>query len=255
MNRSLKGLRVLNTRPKHQAPTFSELIRQAEGIAFEFPTIEIKQSHSNWIDKIPALHQINHAIFISANAVIYCFDLLKERNIVWPSHINVIAIGNGTAKLLEHYQIRVNEIPLIPDSEHLLTLNSLQQLTNQTVLLFKGEGGRQIIENHLLRAGANTIILPVYQRTLPIISNEIANSLWRENAVDIILLTSEQSLQNLFKLFSTEAHTWLQNKPFLVISDRLAQAASIRGVKKIITSHPDKMMDALFDYKGLIHGR
>lgn len=90
--------------------------------------------------------------------------------------------------------------------------------------------------------------LLVYKRILPQISPQYLNTLWRDNRVDIILLTSEQSIFNLFKLFDKEAHDWLQNKTCLVISKRLAQSAKSLGMKKIIISHPAKIMDALFDY-------
>ncbi|CZR33605.1 Uncharacterised protein [Legionella pneumophila] len=41
----------------------------------------------------------------------------------------------------------------------------------------------------------------------------------------------------------------LQNKPCLVISDRLAKVASLFGIKKILISHPERMIGTLFDYK------
>lgn len=256
MNQSLQGLRVLNTRPKDQAHLLNELIAKAGGIAIECPTLEIIETSKEWISSLPDLNSVHQAVFISANAVHHCFTQIIKHNITWPTKIRVIAIGNGSANALKNYNIKVDEIPDAPDSEHLLTLHCLQELSNQTLLLFKGEGGRQLIEEDVLKKGANLYSLAVYKRIMPKIRRKFINSLWRENLVDIILLTSEQSMHNLFKIFGKEAHSWLKQKPFILISERLAHSAALLGITKMFISHPDRMMNTLFDnYQGLIHGK
>ncbi len=254
MTNTLNGLRVLNTRPQEQGRILSEQIHQAGGLSIALPTLEIKENNSEWLELLPDLKEVSSALFISANAVHYCFKLLQEHHISWPKHIHVIAIGQNTANTLKHYRIKVDDLPLVPNSEHVLTLPSLQQIKQKIILLFKGEGGRTLIEESLITKQAKLIILAVYQRILPAINYQFTNSLWRDDAVDIILLTSEQSIHNLFKLFSQDAHHWLQNKPCLVISERLAKTASILGIKKIKISHPNWIINTLLDYKDHIHG-
>lgn len=256
MKRTLQGLRILNTRPKDQAQLLSREISALNGTVIECPTIEIQPVNNNWIHSLPNLMNVHHAIFVSANAVHYCFHELKENNIPWPTQINVIAIGQGSANALNERGIRVHEIPEISDSEHLLDLNSLKLINKKIVLLFKGEGGRTLIEENLHKKGANVLIQWVYKRKLPTISPELITSIWRDDLVDIILFTSEQSLHNLFMMFGKEAQDWLINKPCLVLSERLAKSASLMGIKKIIISHPDQLMDTLFNYyQGLFHGQ
>lgn len=249
MNQSLRGLRILNTRPKWQAQTLSKDIAKFGGVVIECPTLEIIASENNWFNSLPDLKQVHHAIFVSPNAVHYGIGQLLQNKITWPAKINVIAIGQGTAKALNTFRVQVNNIPDEPDSERLLALDTLQQLKNQTVLLFKGEGGRKLIEEGLLARGAQLFSLPVYQRAMPEVRHQLLNSLWHDDLVDIILFTSEQSMHNLFKMFSKESHSWLRHKPCLVISERLAKEASLSGMKKIIISHPDRMINTLFDYK------
>lgn len=253
MKRTLKGLRVLNTRPRKQANILTKSITDLGGRVIELPTLEIQPTPQNWIHQLPDLNQISHAIFISANAAYYCFSQLDR---LWPQTIKVIAIGHGSAKAISEFNIPIHSIPAKPDSEHLLRLPTLQQLKDQTVLLFKGEEGRELIQEGLLQQGAEVISLAVYKRVIPLIRHEFINSIWREDLVDIILLTSEQSISNLFTMFNEEAHDWLQLKPCLVISERLAKSAAQQGMKKILISHPDGMMDTLLDnYQGLIHGQ
>ena len=117
------------------------------------------------------------------------------------------------------------------------------------MLLFKGIEGRTFIEEGLRLKQAKLVILEVYQRLMPEISQQWLNSLWRNDAVDIILLTSEESMRNLFQLFNQEAHIWLQNKPCLVISERLAQTAALLGIKNIKLSHPNRIINTLLELK------
>ncbi|KGP62378.1 uroporphyrinogen-III synthase [Legionella norrlandica] len=249
MTISLKGLRILNTRPKGQAQALNKEIIEAGGVPVECPALEIISSQKNWIAQLPDLSAINQAIFVSPNAVRYSLSKLVAKGIHWPTSIRVIAIGKGTAKALTEFHIPVNDVPELPNSEHLITLDSLQEIKNQQILLVKGEDGRKLIEEYLLSKDTKLHSLTVYKRIIPMINKEFINSLWRNDLVDIILLTSEHSLRNLFKMFSKEGQIWLQNKPCLVISDRLAKTASLFGIKKILVSHPDRMINTLFDYK------
>ncbi|MGC1181619.1 uroporphyrinogen-III synthase [Legionella sp.] len=247
MSRSLRGLRILNTRPHKQAASLSTAIRAGGGSVIELPTLEI-QATPDWLHSLPDLKKINQAIFVSANAVEHCFMQLNQANISWPSSIKVIAIGQGSTMMLKQFDTHVHMIPEMPNSEHLLVINSLQQPQKQNILLVKGKEGRTLIEETLSSRGANLIVLNVYQRAMPKINPQFVKSIWREDLVDIILITSEQSIHHLFKLFEEEAHNWLRSKTCLVLSERLAHVAFSLGINTIIRSHPSRMMNALFNY-------
>ena len=132
MNPTLKGLRILNTRPVSQAQELSKKIIATGGTAIECPTIEIQATNNNWLDHLPHLNNVNQAIFISSNAVHYCFAQLKLHDIQWPASIKVIAIGHSTAKTLNDFNIPVHHIPDIPNSEHLLSIYSWQDLKTKS---------------------------------------------------------------------------------------------------------------------------
>lgn len=248
MSQTLHGLCVLNTRPEHQAAQLTQAIQEAGGRVIACPTLKIIKTSTNWISSLPNLNQIQQALFISANAVHYCFTELLQHQIDWPPHIRVIAIGKASAQALTDYKIQVHEKPEFPDSEHVLNLKCLQQIKDQNVLLFKGLGGRPLIEQELTQRRAHVISVSVYQRTMPKVDSKVLQSIRHQDLVDIILITSEQSLHNLFKMFGSEAINWLQGKTYLVLSERLAQAAGVYGIRNIITGHPNQMMQTLFDY-------
>lgn len=249
MSRSLQGLRILNTRPKKQGQKLADLITKAGGISIDCPSIEIQASPYDWMDTLPDLYSVDQAIFISANAVDYFFQQFQSQAKIWPEQINVIAIGDASAQALNAYGISAHHIPAMADSEHLLALPCLQSLNEQSILLVKGEGGRPLIEQELLKKKAQVLALPVYQRILPTLPLGFTHSLWRDDAVDIILLTSEQSMHHLFALFSPDAHAWLRSKPCFVISERLAHIATSLGINKVRVSPPDSIINSLLDYK------
>jgi uroporphyrinogen-III synthase len=234
MNTSLKNLRILNTRPLGQEKSWSLAIKNAGGIAIEFPLLAIEYLPSDWTKTLPNLNLVDFAIFISVNAVNACFTILEKQQIIWPANIQVIAIGKATAKALIEQGIRVDFTPSIEDSEHLLSLPCLQNIAEKNILLFKGEGGRSLIEETLISRDAKLTIVPVYIRSLPDYKPEFIDLIWQNDAVDIILLTSEAAIENLFTLFQSEAaRTWLCNKPCLVISERLANKATAIGIKTL----------------------
>lgn len=254
---SLHKLRVLNTRPYEQAKDLSLAINKAGGIAIECPALVIEASDTPWLSSFSAsASSADYAIFISANAVNYCFTHLAQQKLSWPATLQVIAIGEGTAAALANYDISVHLMPLKADSEHLLALTELQQINTKTILLFKGEEGRTLIADTLQDRGAILVIFSVYKRVIPKTEPQYLHSLWRDDAVDIILFTSQQAMHNLFTLFGEQARTWLCSKPCLVLSNRLAKLASLLGMQTILVSSPAMILETLQQFKqGLIDDR
>lgn len=251
--RLLNGLRVLNTRPLEQGKNLSQMINAAGGVALECPAISIEPTSKDWLRSLPSLDSVEKAIFVSTNAVKYCFTALTQN---WPQTIQVIAVGQATAEALRNYNIHVTLRPEIADSEHLLELQALQQVNNETILLFKGEKGRPLIEETLSSRGANLLIFQVYKQLLPQANSELFHSLWHNQAVDIILFTSQQAMHNIFLLFGEGAKDWLRSLPCIVISERLAKEAALLGMQTIIVSAPEALLDALYEFnQGLSHGQ
>lgn len=256
MSKDLKNLCVLNTRPKDQAATLNQKIHAAGGRCIDFPVLEIQATPEDWISKLPALDTVSKAIFTSTNAVHYCFNALEKASIQWPDRIEVIAIGSATAESLNQRMGLTSYIPAIADSENLVNLPMLLAANHDTVLLFKGVGGRTVIAETLIARGLNLISLDVYQRCLPSIDQKKIESLWNNPDIDIILLTSEQSINNLFTLLGDFGRDWLCKTPCIVLSERLAKAATDAGIKQVILSSPDTLLISLYQFnQGLIHGQ
>ncbi|HBI21004.1 MAG TPA: uroporphyrinogen-III synthase [Legionella sp.] len=245
----LNGLRVLNTRPSKQGEALNQAIRDAGGLPIDLPALLIEPTPHDWLPQLPALASIQHALFISANAVDYFFARLTEAAMPWPAGICVTAMGTATAAALSQQRIQVHQVPAIADSEHLLTLDALQQIENDTVLLIKGASGRTLITETLLARRARLISLDVYRTQPPLFDRTEINSLWQDDALDIILFTSEQAMRNLLDAFAGKGQSWFCSKPCLVISERLATVGASLGMKCIHLCHHDTILTALKGFK------
>jgi len=253
---SLKGLRILNPRPTVPGKELSSAIEEAGGQSINCPALEIQPTSSEWMLDLPPLESVDMAIFISISSVRCALKEIKDSGLSWPSSIYTIAIGSKTAMELERAQIHVDETPESADSEHVIKLSSLRNLFNKTILLFKGVGGRKLIENTLKKREANLTVLEVYQRKLPDFNKNRVNSIWHEDKVDIILFTSKEIIDNVFKMFGKEAYEWICSKPCIVLSQRLAQYAQHKGMQYIIISQPDNIIKCIHNvHQGLIHGK
>lgn len=244
-NIDLDGLRVLNPRPQHQAADLTRMIQTAGGVAVEFPTLDIENLPIEWITTLPPLSDFQTAIFVSVNAVTAFFAALRCTHLEWPASIQIIAIGKGTASALAKQGMTQIQMPAIADSEHLLDLPALQNIQNQTLLLITGEKSRPLLETALSQRGADIRKVVVYRRTLPKKNLQFTQALWHDDAVDIILMLSQEAIDNLFVLFEDDARTWLTSKPWIVISPRLVDIAQTYHVRTVILSPYNEILTTL----------
>jgi uroporphyrinogen-III synthase len=171
-------------------------------------------------------------IFISPNAVRYGLRLLAGRGL--PARLQVAAVGDATARALESHNITPSILPSERfDSEALLELPELQQMTGREVLIVRGNGGRPTLGDTLKQRGATIEYAEVYRRECPQI--EVAPLLERwPDEVDIVTATSNQILENLLKLVGKSGGELLRSTPLVVISERMRLHASKLGWSEII---------------------
>lgn len=244
---TLSGLCLLNTRPKEQGLPLQQQIVAAGGACVNLPVLNIEPcTISQAICYQSTL--CRYAIFTSANAVKHYFQRLTNYQLTFSKNTRVIAIGKATATMLKKEGIQTHYLPEEANSEALLTLPELQQVRAQTITLIKGEKGRELLAKELLKRGALVQEVIAYRRTLPDYPLKTLQALRHKYPINIILITSEQALDNLFQLLGTFDEQWLLNTPAIVISPRLATIAEQRGIKTIIISHYDKLINTLYNF-------
>lgn len=236
---ALNGLRILVTRPTHQAENLCRLIEQQGGIAIRFPTLAIVAC-DDLLTIQKTLADLNHfqwLIFVSSNAVNFALKA-NDGKIAKPKMLRLGAIGTATAKALAMAGLSVDLIPAQNyNSEALLALPELQQIQGQRFLIVRGEGGREELANILRSRGADVHYLNVYKRIIPSTNNSDVIAMLEQNELDVITVTSGEVLQNLLIMLGAARHPQLFNLPLVVVSDRIKQMAVDMGFKRIAVAN------------------
>ena len=231
----LNGVRVLVTRPQHQAENLCRLIEEQGGITVRFPTLAIVGCDNLRAirDTFTHLDDFQWLIFISANAVNFALKA-NDGKIPHSKVRQIAAIGKATANALAIAGVPVDLHPEQPyNSEALLAMPHLQEVQGQKILIVRGEGGREELASTLHHRGADVHYLNVYKRTIPIISNTTIVNLLEQNKLDVITVTSAEILQNLLIMLGEARHRQLFSLPLVVVSDRIKQLATELGFKRI----------------------
>jgi len=230
----LQGVTVLVTRPAHQAEHLCQLIEAHGGVAIRFPLLTIKgPSNPQALDEIMGrLAEFDIAIFISPNAVEFGMQAIESHDGLPPS-IKIAAVGQGSARSLAQLGIKTDIFPTQQfNSEALLAMEEMQGVAEKRVVIFRGEGGRELLAEILRERGAHVEYAECYRREKPRLdTKELASQLSQGN-IDIITLTSSESLQNLYDLAQEPARSSLLTLPVVVISERTQLLAKQLGFQQ-----------------------
>ncbi len=229
----LAKIKVLVTRPAQQANLLCQMIEAQGGEAVRFPVIEIIEIPNK--SALLNAKSNDFAIFISANAVekaLPNFDLSPQ--------CQVFAVGKRTAETLKTSGITAHCPPPPFNSEALLEMPELQKaaIQNKQIVIFRGEGGRELLAKTLQQRGAIVNYVNVYRRIQPQNPTKI-------NPVDIITITSVQGLKHLLNML--KGQTWVKNTPLVVISERIAIKAKKWGINAPIFIAASASDEGLFN--------
>lgn len=241
-DRSLAGLTILVTRPAHQAGPLAEMIRGLGGKPLLFPVLEIFDTeHPEPLRRIiERLEEFDLAIFISPNAVDKAMNLIgawRKEGIKLPAGLKVASVGKGG--LTELRRFGVTEV-LVPqqhfDSEGLLALAELQDMGGKRVVIFRGEGGRELLGDELVRRGAQVEFAECYRRGKPEADAAPLLYHWARNELDAITVTSGDGLRNLFDLVGKLGQQWLKKTPVFVPHERIAGIGRELGLEQVFVT-------------------
>lgn len=240
--KSLLGVTVLVTRPAGQARFFCDEVTEAGGTAICFPSIEIQALplSASELDRIYPLDQFDFGLFISSNAVCYGVPLIEAESLV-PGALRVIAVGQSTARALAGLNLPVDIVPTSGfNSEALLAEPELQDLSGQRVLIFKGKGGRALLEKTLLARGAIVKSIDLYRRARPEFDPDVAVGFLGLRSKKVIALTSGDAVRNLDAMMGKLGNRSLKNNQLIVGSHRIAGLVKQMGFIKnpIVASDP-----------------
>lgn len=220
----LTGLSVLVTRPAPQAEQLAANIRSLGGDAHVLPAIDI-QPVAATVAGVYAL-----VVFVSVNAVEHGARLIDKT-----LHLRIAAIGKATAAALAAAGMPADIVPESGfTSEMLLAHPDLSLAPGARVLIVRGSGGRDVLQQTFTAQGFAVEMLDVYQRVLPALTEERRSeleALWAAGGIDVFTATSVETLQNLSALLSERGRELLKATPLVVPSPRIVAAAAQMGLE------------------------
>jgi uroporphyrinogen-III synthase len=239
------------TRPREQATELAALVREAGGEPVLLPAIEI----ANLPDAAPfyrvadRLDEFDLAIFSSPTAARKTLELLAGRP--WPGRVRVAAIGAGSKRELErHGFVSVIAPTGEADSEALLALPELGSVDGKRIVIFRGQGGRELLGDTLSARGARVQYAECYRRVRPVVS--AVEPAWAREALDAVTVSSSEGLANLDVLLGTWRRDWLRESALFVPHARVAAEAARLGARETIVAGPGdgEVARALIAYFG-----
>ncbi|WOG28434.1 uroporphyrinogen-III synthase [Endozoicomonas sp. 8E] len=233
-----REIRALVTRPAELAEPLVAMIQSLGAMAWSLPMIQIQPlAESQTLrDRILQLDHYSKVIVISQNAARLGLEHIENYWPQMPLKIHWYAVGPKTRRWLKNNDIEATcpEIRQKPgDSEALLRLESLQQVSGEKILILKGKGGRELLETTLRNRGAQVDCLELYERRKPDYPKDYLNRLIKDHAINVILTSSGEILANTVGYLSPA----LSQECYLVVpSDRIARMPEAQAFKRVYTA-------------------
>ncbi|MDZ4202984.1 MAG: uroporphyrinogen-III synthase [Gallionella sp.] len=230
----LAGLKIAVTRPREQAEQLTQNIRQFGGVPLSFPLLDIvaEEMSPSLREQIARLGEADLAIFISPNAVNYGMAAIRATGVALPVSLKIATVGSGSAKALRELGVRDILVPAERfDSEGLLALPALRDIAGWRTMIFRGNGGRELLGDTLAARGAVVEYVGCYRRSAA--SQDGAALL--AVAPDAITVTSSEALDHLWQTLDERGRTGILETPLFVPHARIAGLARQQGWRHV---HP-----------------
>jgi uroporphyrinogen-III synthase len=250
--RSLEGRNIVVTRPVGQATHLADALIALGAKPILFPVLAIfdVEDPAPLQDAAIRLDQFDWACFVSPNAVEKSLTSILARR-AWPAGLRAATVGRSSELALAKFGIKDVVAPQGRfDSEALLELPELQDMAGRRVLIFRGDGGRELLGDTLRERGATVEYVACYRRDKPDLDPAPLIKLWNENRLDAVTVTSSEGLRNLVDMIGKLGQTWLKKTPLFVPHSRIAAVARALGCHEVILTGPgdDGLIAGLQEY-------
>ncbi len=226
---------VVITRPLAQAHDLAAQVRALGREAVVFPLLEISAlpDDSGLRAVLANLHSYAMVVFVSPNAIDAAFRIIDA----WPAEVAIAVVGEGSRRALERHGVNDANArifrprdPFRSDSETLLEVLDLEILRDKTVLVVRGESGRELLTNALRGVGASVEQVAAYRRSAPLLNEvrrEQLQALLSDDSTWVV--TSSEALRNLLDMVDAVAGkpgvARLQQQRMIIPHVRIAEMA------------------------------
>jgi uroporphyrinogen-III synthase len=248
----LAGRNIVVTRPAGQAAHLAEALVDLGAKPVLFPVLAIFdiEDPQSLQDAAIRLDGFDWAVFVSPNAVDKALTVILARR-HWPALLRAVTVGRSSELALAGFGIRDVVAPQGRfDSEALLELPELQDMAGKRVVIFRGDGGRELLGETLKQRGADVEYVACYRRDKPALDPAPLLKLWGDGQLDAVTVTSSEGLRNLVDMVGKLGQTWLKKTPLFVPHQRIAGLARALGCHEVILTRPgdDGLVAGLLEY-------
>ncbi|MCB1962420.1 MAG: uroporphyrinogen-III synthase [Rhodocyclaceae bacterium] len=232
---ALKGRCIVITRPASQAASLSEAIAARGGQPECIPvmTIEAVPVSTGFAALIDALDQFDLAFFVSPNAVNHGLAAVRARR-DWPAQLRVATVGKGSERALQANGFSEVIAPSAGfDSESVLALPAFARaaVAGKRIIIFRGNGGRDLLGDTLVQRGASVSYAACYARRVPDAGAE--RLLAVAHRAHALVLTSSEGVGNLVSMLGSRIDILLAI-PVIVSHSRIGARARAAGFQTVI---------------------
>ena len=251
---------IIVTRPTGQARRLTELIEAATQAVYpsvrmlSLPLLTIipKNDLALLTQLRTALHRATLIVFVSPNAIECAMRALDDANSSWEQLVSpgvtIGVVGQSSQEALIRHGL-AKECILVPaqdesDSDGLWKVlqTNITDWSKESVLIIKGEGGRETLIEQFRSVGAELEILSIYSR-IPL---DLASPMWQSCAEldprhTLWTLTSSEAVRHLgerCKEVNRIPRLAIENSSALCSHANIANAAQQIGFKNISVCEP-----------------
>ena len=256
---ALVGVGVLVTRPELQALSICRLLEIEGAATFRLPALEIKplKDRRALAQQLGALENFDVIVFTSANAVRFGVSFLDQKR-----DLALAAIGPATARALNQagYRVAINPSGGF-DTEGLLSHSRLEHVAGHRILIIKGSGGRQLLQQELTRRGATVLSADVYERvparpTAALLG--MVEQRFAAGELHVVMATSLEAGAALLQLAPAALRAEFERAHWLVPGERVASGLRELGLQAPIlqaeSAEDQALVAALVRWRSSVSG-
>ncbi|MDX5444534.1 MAG: uroporphyrinogen-III synthase [Zoogloeaceae bacterium] len=238
MQHTLVGKTVVVTRPQAQADALCEAVEARGGRALRFPVLGIAPApDAGPLEAATArLDEFDIAFFVSPNAVDFALRYILARR-GWPAGLVVATVGGGSERALRRMGFAHVVAPASGfDTEAVLALPefSARSVRGRSIVVFRGDGGRDLLGEELTRRGAKVEYVTVYRRYCPVADCAELLAAARAGALDAIVLTSSEGVRNLASMLGSDGLAAMREVTVFAPHPRIAGFAFEAGFRRVV---------------------
>lgn len=240
-------MNVLVLRPDERGQQLVESLTQQQIFAMHQPLFRVEAGRElPHLPPIMSSLKVGDYVFaVSKNAVDFAHQTLLETGFNWRNDLHYFAVGRSSANYFASYIQQAVRYPTkFANSEGLLALPEMSDLTNKTIVILRAESGREYFTEQAQLRGAEVKVIECYQRIVINDSLQDKISLAKRAGIDTIVATSSDIVSTLVTHTQEHDKPWLFDCQLVVVSERIAQEAQQFGwhnAKIMISNNADNL--------------